>query len=53
VLALKEWGILSTGTIRNNRITYVNMKEENDLKSKGRGSYDYRVEKNKNLALVR
>lgn len=52
-LALKERGILFVGTVRQDRIGGCCLKSEVELKKNGRGSYDWRVEKEHNLSLVR
>ena len=44
---LKDEGIHSFSTVRPNRLKGCKLKEENQLKNKGRGSYDYRVETKK------
>ena len=41
---LKTMGILGTGTFRNNRIGKCPLLSEKELKSQGRGSWDYRPE---------
>lgn len=52
-LKLKQNGILSTGTVRKNRLSNCTLKSDKELKNKGRGSFDYRVEKNANIIIVK
>ncbi|KRZ52079.1 PiggyBac transposable element-derived protein 3 [Trichinella nativa] len=51
-LRLKEMGILSCGTIRANRLRGCPMLFEKDLKSKGRGAYDFRTDAKKEIIAV-
>ena len=52
-LKLKELGILSVGTIRNNRARKCILKSEKELKAEGRGSYDYAIDGNSGLSIIR
>uniref|UniRef100_A0A3B3SQF8 PiggyBac transposable element-derived protein domain-containing protein n=1 Tax=Paramormyrops kingsleyae TaxID=1676925 RepID=A0A3B3SQF8_9TELE len=49
---LKERGIYYLGTVRMNRVKNCSMMDENDLKKKGRGSWDFRVNQ-ENTIVVR
>ena len=51
--ALKQRQIWFAGTIRSNRTKNCPLLSEKDLKKKGRGSYDYRTDKNTNNIAVR
>ena len=53
VRTLKEKGMPCVGTIRSDRIGKCPLKDEKQLKQEGRGSYDQRVEKESNIAIVR
>ena len=46
-------GILYTGTVRPNRLQNCYLLSEKELQKKGRGSFDYRVEDEHNIAAVR
>ena len=52
-LELKLLGILTTATIRGNRIAGCPLKCEKDLKKEGRGSSSYRSDANSGIVLVR
>ena len=52
-LELKSLGILTTATIRANRIAGCPLKCEKNLKKEGRGSTSYRSDANSGIALVR
>ena len=52
-LELKSLGILTTATIRANRIAGCPLKCEKDLKKEGRGSTSYRFDANSGIVLVR
>ena len=52
-VALKEKGILFAGTIQCNRMAKCNLKTEDKLKERGRGSYDFQVETSENTGIVR
>ncbi|XP_065680710.1 piggyBac transposable element-derived protein 3-like [Hydra vulgaris] len=52
-LKLKEIGILTTATIRTNRIAKCPLLSEKDLKKQGRGSFSYKVDANSGLLLLR
>lgn len=49
---LKERGIHYIGTVRMNRVQDCNMMDEKELKKKGRGSMDFRVNQ-ENIIIVR
>ena len=51
-LELKSLGILTTATIRANRIVGCPVKCEKDLKKEGRGSTFYRFDANSGIVLV-
>lgn len=53
MMALKEMGIFSTGTVRQNRVGNCDLLSEKELKKRGRGSYDQKCEINYNIAVVR
>lgn len=50
---LKEQGIWSTGTVRLNRLKGINLLEDNILKKKRRGSYDFSTESQENITAVK
>ena len=52
-LMLKRQGIMSTGTVRSNRLRGCLLKTEKELKKEGRGSYDCAVDANSGLSVVR
>lgn len=52
-LLLKRQGILSTGTIRANRLWGCTLKTEKDLKKEGRGASDCSVDANSGMSVVR
>lgn len=52
-VALKEMGIFTTGCVRNNRLPGCRFEDDRTLKKKGRGSYDYRVEKSSNIVALK
>ena len=49
---LKDEGIHSLSTVRPNRLKGCELKEKNQLKNEGRGSYDYRVETKENILVL-
>ena len=51
-LELKSLGILTTATVRANRIAGCPLKCEKDLKKEGRGSRSYRSDANSGIVLV-
>lgn len=51
--ALKRRGIFSCGTIRANRMRNCALESEKDLRKRGRGSFDYKVENSENVVVVR
>lgn len=53
LVALKELGIFSTGTVRKNRMGNCELLADPELKKRGRGSYDAKCEVNYNIAAVR
>jgi hypothetical protein len=52
-VALKEKQILCVGTVRSDRMGQCPLMNEAKMKKKGRGSFDWRVETDHNVALVR
>ena len=52
-LMLKRQGILSTGTVRSNRLRGCPLKSEKDLNKSGRGASDCSVDANSGLSVVR
>jgi hypothetical protein len=52
-LILKEWGIWSTGTIRENRTRGCSLKTDKEMKKAGRGSVDISVEKSTGLEVIK
>nr|XP_047122949.1 piggyBac transposable element-derived protein 3-like [Hydra vulgaris] len=52
-LKLKKIGILTTATIRTNRIAKCPLLSEKDLKKQGWGSFSYKVDANSGLLLLR
>ena len=46
---LKKRGIYYIGTVRMNRVKGCNMMDEKELKTKGRGSFDFRVNQEDNI----
>lgn len=53
ILYLQKKGIWATGTIRRNRCSKVPLQSEKELKKEGRGSFDYRIEREDNLYVIR
>lgn len=53
MMALKEMGIFSTGTVRQNWVGNCDLLSEKELKKRGRGSCDQKCEINYNIAVVR
>ena len=45
-------GILSTTTLRSNRVTDCPIMSDKDLKATGRGSFDYCIDLNSSLSVV-
>lgn len=52
-LKLKELGFNSVGTLRANRLRGCSLTSESDLRKKGRGSYDSKVDANSGLSVIR
>ncbi len=50
---LKDLGILSTATIRSNRLAGCPLKSESELKKDGRGSVSYQTDLNSGIAATR
>ena len=48
-----SFGILATATFRSNRIGLYPLMCDKHLKSEGRGSFDYRVDLNSSLRMVK
>ena len=53
VSALLKLGIHYVGTLRNSRLNGCDLASERELQRKGRGSVDFRVEREKGIAIVR
>ncbi|XP_067939618.1 piggyBac transposable element-derived protein 3-like [Watersipora subatra] len=53
ITALNERGMRYTGTVRKNRMGQCTLLQEKELKKKGRGTIDYRVDQNHNIIAVR
>ena len=53
ILKLKECGIHYVGTIRPPRLPNCNLAEKKEMKKKGRGNFDSRVERTHNIVAVR
>ena len=53
IVELKKKGLLSVGTVRQNRIPGCVLKKDDELKKKGRGSYDFRTEQGQNIVAVK
>ena len=53
IVELKKKGLLSVGTVRQNRIPGCVLKKDDELKKKGRGSYDFRTEHGQNIVAVK
>lgn len=51
--ALKDRGIFTLGSIRSNRLPHCKFQDDKILKSKGRGSFDFRCETNNNILAVK
>lgn len=49
----QNMGILSTGTVRVNRLRNYKPKDDKDLKNEGRGSFDYSTECDENIIAVK
>ena len=52
-LKLQQLGILTTATIRSNRIAKCPLMSEKELKQKGRGASSYKVDSNSGLMILR
>jgi hypothetical protein len=50
---LKKLGIYMVGNVRKNRLAGRSLRTDASLKKSGRGSYDYRVETNENIMLLK
>ncbi|KAG0431384.1 hypothetical protein HPB47_021836 [Ixodes persulcatus] len=50
---LKALGILSSGTLRCNRLQGCPLKSDKELKKEGRGSYDFKVTEQEDVVIVR
>ena len=53
LIKLHSFGILATTIFRSNRISLCSLTRNNDLKSEGRASFDYRVDLNSSLRVVK
>lgn len=51
--ALKECGIFTIGCVRHNRLPGCTFEADKDIKKRGRGSFDWRVEKSSNIVAVK
>jgi len=49
----KNYGILSLGTVQENRLRNCPLLKEKELKKKGRGSYSYKCDKKKKVLAVK
>lgn len=45
--------ILSVGTVRSNRIAGCQLENDKNMKSKGRGSFDYSVDTENNIVVTK
>eukprot|EP00795_Rhopilema_esculentum_P011163 gene11163-20060_t len=52
-LVLKERGILTTATIRNNRLAGCTLKSEKEMKKDGRGSFGFKTDQNTGMVVLR
>ncbi|XP_065059506.1 piggyBac transposable element-derived protein 2-like [Rhopilema esculentum] len=52
-LVLKERGILTTATIRNNRLAGCTLKSEKEMKKDGRGSFGFQTDQNTGMVVLR
>lgn len=50
---LKEDGMLYTCTVRQNRLPYCTLDNVKEMKKRGHGCYDYKVETSTEIAAVR
>lgn len=50
---LLEKGMLYTGTVRQNRMSGCQLKDEKTMKKEGRGSIDFNIEEVNNIAAIR
>ena len=50
---LKSEGILATATFRTNRIGNCPLSSDKELRSQGRGSYDYKTDQNTGIHLIK
>ena len=53
IVALKERGLLSLGTIRPSRLPGCTFKSVTELKTKGKGAYEYLTEKSTNVIALK
>jgi hypothetical protein len=53
VRELKDNGIHTLGTIRSNRVSGCNLKNDKIMKNKGRGSHDYLTDANSNIIFLK
>lgn len=53
MLYVQKEGNLSLGTLRSNRIQRCPLTPNKELEKKGRGSYDYKVDKNSGITVVK
>ncbi|XP_049855114.1 piggyBac transposable element-derived protein 3-like [Schistocerca gregaria] len=53
ISSLKNYGILSVGTVRPTRLQGCNLKADSELKKQGQRSYDYRTETQRNIIALK
>ena len=53
MLYMQKKGYLSLGTVRSNRLLGCPLTPNKELEKKGRGSYDYKVDKNSGITVVK
>lgn len=53
VLLKSEYAINSLGTVRSNRLRGCTLEQDKSLLKKGRGSFDYKVDNNAGIAVVK
>lgn len=53
MLQLQSMGILCTATIRSNRLGSCSLSSDADLKARGRGSFDFRTDRNSGIHVLK
>lgn len=53
IVALKERGLLSLGTVRASRLPGCQLKSDAELKKRGKGTYEYRTEQSTNVIALK